>query len=230
VQQALGPVRAIVADPHVPGGDRADAGQMLARWYLQAGDAREAAAVIAATLPHVPPTDAWAGQRVALLRARLSLLEGQPAAAERWVRRAEDVPPAAKDGTAYQRLLLASTSHEILLVRSEIAERLRRFAEAVELAEAATRAETPRGPYAEEDVAAAALRLGEAQLAAGDASGAAAALATAVAIYAREHDPGGPLLARATTAAQRAATLSARQAAKPAPARAARHNGGGHGG
>jgi serine/threonine-protein kinase len=230
VQQALGPVRAIVADPHVPGGDRADAGQMLARWYLRAGDAREAAAVIAATLPHVPPTDAWLGRRVALLRARLSLLESQPAAAEPWVRRAEDALSAADEGTAQERSPAAAMRREILLVRSEIAERSRRFAEAVELAEAATRIDVPREPYAEEDVAAAALRLGEARLAAGDASGAAAALATAVAIYAREHDPGSPLLARATTAAQRAATLSARHGAKPIRASAFRRDQVGHGG
>ncbi len=230
VQHALGPVHAIVTDPHMMVRERVEAGRLLARWHLQTGDAREAAAVIAAILPHVPPTDAWLGRRVTLLRARLSLLEGQPAAAELWVRPVEDALPAADEGTAQERSLASAMRREILLVRSEIAERSRRFVEAVELAEAAIRGDVPRDPYAEEDVAAAALRLGEARLAAGDASGAAAALATAVAIYAREHDPGSPLLARATTAAQRAATLSARQGAKPTRASAVRRDQGGHGG
>ena len=151
-------------------------------------------------------------------------------AAEFWVRRADDGLQAADDGAGQERSLLAATRREILLVRSEIAERSRRTAEAVELAEAATRVDASHEPYAEEDVAAAALRLGEAQLAAGDASGAAAALATAVAIYARDHDAASPLLARATMAAQRVAALSSRQGTRPARTCAVRHDQGRHGG
>jgi tetratricopeptide (TPR) repeat protein len=230
VALAVVPVQAIVADPHMPAGERAEAGRLLARWYLQVGDAREAAAAIAAIVPHVAPTDAWLGSRVALLRARLSLLQGQPVAAQLWVRRAEDTLPAANDGATHDRSLRASTRREILLVRSEIAERSHRLAEAVELAEAASRVDTSGEPYAEEDVAAVALRLGEARLAAGDASGAAAALATAVAIYARDHDAASPLLARAKRSEQRVAALSARQGARPARTSAVRRDRDSHGG
>jgi hypothetical protein len=130
----------------------------------------------------------------------------------------------------YDATLLASTRREILLVRSEIAERSRLFAEAVELADAASRLDVSRGPYADDDVAAAALRLGEARLAAGDANGAASALATAAAIYARDHDASSPLLARAKRAEQRVATLSTRQGAKPPRTSAGRHDGDGRGG
>lgn len=230
VALAVEPVRAIVADPHVPARDRAEAGQLLARWYLQTDDAREVAAAISAIVPHVAPTDARLGARLALLRGRLSLLQGQTAAAQLWVRRAEDALPAADEGTAQERSALASTRREILLVRSEIAERSRRFAEAVALAEAASRVDTSGEPYADEDVADAALRLGEARLAAGDANGAASALATAVALYTRDHDASSPLLARARKAEQRVAALSARQGTRPARTSAGRRDGDSRGG
>ena len=138
--------------------------------------------------------------------------------------------PAASDVATYDATLLASTRREILLVRSEIAERSRLFAEAVELADAASRLDVSRGPYADDDVAAAALRLGEARLAAGNASGAATALAAAVAIYARDQDASSPLLARARRAEQRVAMLSSRQGAKPARTSAVRRDGDRHGG
>jgi serine/threonine-protein kinase len=197
VERALDPVRAIVANPQEPVQTRIDAGQLLARWYLQVRDERRAAAAIAVIVPLAMQSSAGLASRVSLMCARLALLQGQQAEAQRWVTHAVEALPAVGRSESTQGTPPSDWArHESLLVRSEIAERERRFAHAIELAEAAARVDTSREPYAEEDVAAAALRLGEARLSAGDVSRAEGAIAAAMAIYAREHDPASPMLAR----------------------------------
>jgi hypothetical protein len=131
------------------------------------------------------------------------LLRGALPEAREWIKHVDDLASAAVAGghlmPASFASLHASIRHERLLLESEIAQRELRFAEAIELANRAARRGDSAGlaPYAEEDAAANARRLGEAQLAAGDAAAAQEPLAAALAIYVKAHHPSSPLLADA---------------------------------
>jgi len=209
VQRALPSLVPLVADASRPPTLRFEMGWIAVRWYLRTRDAPAAEGVLATLQPLAAQTGQWETARLNVARARAALLRGALSEARAWAGRADELAggSVAEALMTPARLppLHASLRHERLLIESEIAQRERRFDNAIELAVRSA----PRGdsvgiePYSEEDAAASARRLGESWLAAGDPVAASEPLAAALAIYVREHVASSPLLAETRAAVAR---------------------------
>jgi len=219
VRRALPTLAPHVADERRSPTTRINIGWAVLRWHLLAKDIKSAEKLLATLETLAVDSDRSQIARLNVARARAALLRGAIPEAREWAKRAGELAETSVAGghtmPAEFASLQALIRHERLLAESEIAEWEHRFAAAIDLAnESAHRSDSAsRAPYAEEDDAASARRLGEARLAAGDATGAQEPLAMALAIYVREHHPSSPLLAetRAAVARCRAALAAPRR-------------------
>ncbi len=225
VRRILPRLAPLVADAKLPPSSRLEIGLAMLRWHIGAKDARSAERVLATLGPLAADVGSLPEARLCLAHTHVALLRGALEDARRWSARADELAGAAVAGGSMMPASFASLEarihHEHLLVESTIAQQEGRFAEAIELAQRAARRVDAIAlePYAEEDTATDALRLGQAHLAAGDAEAALEPLTAALAIYAREHHPSSPMLADARAALARSqAAVAAKR--RPAPAAA----------
>jgi serine/threonine-protein kinase len=199
----------LVVNPSRPATTRLEAGLILVKWYQVTREAARARALLASLEPLRADAAPLPIDKLALARVRQQLLDGETGDT-----RTGSAALAARDSPS---LTLAAPNfselptvweirRERLLLQSEAAERERQPAIAVQYAReaAAGNPRSARVPYAEEDDAAIARRLGNALLAAGDAVGARDALAAALAFYAREHHRDSPVLAQVRKEFERA--------------------------
>ncbi len=215
VGRALPTLVPLVVDKSRPPSVRIAVGLMMIRWHVQAKDARSAERVIAVLDPLAAAAGPLESARLNVARAHVALLVGALPAARERARGADELAGAAAAGgsilPAEAALMRYRIRRQSLLVASQIAQQERRFAEAIEFAHQAARRDGAMAlePYAEEDTAAAALRLGAAHFAAGDPDAALAPLTAALAVYVREHHPSSPLLAEAKAAVAQCQTALA---------------------